>query len=60
MSEAGFASAQKGRTFTARIREADVRDAFARVDLPDVEALAQVGTSAGLCGFVDAPEVRHG
>lgn len=59
VSEAGFSSAQKGRTYTARISEADVGDAFARVDVPDVEALVQVGTALVCAGFVDALEARH-
>jgi maleate isomerase len=59
VSETGFSSAQKGRTYTARISEAEVRDAFARVDSPDVEALVQVGTALVCDGFVDALEARH-
>lgn len=59
VSEAGFSSAQKGRVYTARISEADVRDAFARVDTPEVEALVQVGTALGCAGFVDDLEAHH-
>ena len=57
---AGFSSAQKGRVYTARITEAEVRDAFARVDEPQVEALVQVGTALVCAGFVADLEERHG
>lgn len=60
VSEAGFSSAHKGRVYTARISEADVRDAFARVDTPEVEALVQVGTALVCAGFVDGLEAHHG
>jgi maleate isomerase len=60
VSEAGFSSAQKGRAYTARISEAEVREAFERVDTPEVEALVQVGTALVCAGFVDALEARHG
>jgi len=60
VNEAGFSSAQKGRTYTARISEAEVSDAFARVDSPEVEALVQVGTALVCASFVDALEARHG
>lgn len=59
VSEAGFSSAQKGGTYTALISEAEVGDAFARVDSPDVDALVQVGTALACAGFVDALEARH-
>lgn len=57
---AGFSSAQEGRVHIARIREAEVRDAFARVDAPDVEVLVQVGTALVCAGFVADLEADHG
>jgi len=60
VSEAGFSSAEKGRTYTARISEVEVRKAFARVDTSEVEALVQVGTALVCAGFVDALEAHHG
>jgi maleate isomerase len=59
VGEAGFSSAHKGRVYTARISEADVRDAFARVDTPAVEALVQVGTALACAGFVEDLEAHH-
>ena len=56
----GFSSAQKGRAYTARITEAEVRDAFARVDTPDVEVLLQVGTAVVCAGFAADLEAHHG
>ena len=38
---------------------ADVRDAFARVDAADVEALVQVGTNLVCAGFAADLEARH-
>ena len=58
--EAGFSSAQKGRAYTARISEAEIREAFERVDTPEVEALVQVGTALVCAEFVDDLEARHG
>ncbi len=45
---------------TARIGEADVRGAFARVDAADVEALVQVGTNLACAVFAADIEARHG
>ncbi len=58
-SAAGVSSAQKGRVYTSRINEAEVRDAFARVDTPDVEVLVQVGTALVCAGFVADLEAHH-
>ena len=58
--EAGFSSAQKGRAYTARIGEAEIREAFEHVDTPEVEALVQVGTALVCAGFVEDLEARHG
>lgn len=60
VSEAGFASAEKGRAYTARISEAEVRAAFARVDTPEVDTLVQVGTALVCAGFVESLEAAHG
>ncbi len=60
VGEAGFSSAQKGRAYTARISEAEVREAFERVDTPEVEALVQVGTALVCARLVDALEAHHG
>ena len=55
-----FSSAQKGRAYTARITEAEMRDAFARVDTPDGEVLLQVGTALVCAGFAADLEADHG
>lgn len=60
VSQAGFSSAEKGRAYTARISEAEVRKAFACVDTSEVEALVQAGTALVCAGFVDALEAHHG
>lgn len=60
VGEAGFSSAQKGRVYTARISPQDVRDAFARVDSPEVEVLVQVGTALLCASLVEELEGRHG
>ena len=57
---AGFSSAQKGRVYTARISAAEVRDAFERVDTPDVDVLVQVGTALVCAGLVPELEAQHG
>ncbi len=57
---AGLASAHMGLVDTALIGEADVRDAFARVDAADVEVLVQVGTNLVCAGFAADLEARHG
>ncbi len=57
---AGLSSARKRLVGTARISEADVRDAFARVDAADVEVLMQIGTNLVCAGFAADLEARHG
>ena len=57
---AGLSSARKRLVGTAQIGEADVRDAFARVDATDVEVLVQIGTNLVCAGFAAELEVRHG
>lgn len=57
---AGFSSAQKGGVYTAKISAAAVRDAFERVDAPEVQALVQVGTALVCAGLVADLEARHG
>ncbi len=57
---AGLASARKRLVGTAQISDADVRDAFARVDAADVEVLVQIGTNLVCAGFAADLEVRHG
>jgi maleate isomerase len=59
VSEAGFSSARRGRTCTGHISRAEVSDAFARVDSPEVEALVQVGAALVCASFVEALEARH-
>lgn len=54
----GTAAARAGST--ARVAEATVRDAFSRVDRPEVEVLLQVGTALVCTGFVADLEARHG
>ncbi len=56
----GLHDATKGLVDTARFGEADVRDAFARVDAPGVEALVQVGTNLACAGFAAEVEAQHG
>jgi maleate isomerase len=57
---AGLSSARDRLLGTAQISEADVRDAFARVDAADVEVLVQIGTNLVCAGFAAELEVRHG
>ena len=57
---AGLGSAQERPGSTSRITEAAVRDAFARVDRPEVEVLLQVGTALVCAGFVADLESQHG
>lgn len=57
---AALSSANKGRVYTARISETEVRDAFARVDTPEVEVLVQVGTALVCAGFAADLEAHHG
>ena len=56
----GLGSAQERPGSTSRITEAAVRDAFARVDRPEVEVLLQVGTALVCAGFVADLESQHG
>ncbi len=56
---AGLSSARKRLVGTARISEADVRDAFARIDGTDVEALVQIGTNLVCAGFAADLEAHH-
>lgn len=60
VNAAGLASAQERPGSTSRITEAAVRDAFARVDRPEVEVLLQVGTALVCAGFVADLESHHG
>jgi maleate isomerase len=57
---AGLGSAQERPGSTSRITEAAVREAFARVDKPEVEVLLQVGTALVCAGFVADLESLHG
>ena len=57
---AGMSSARERLVGTARISAADVRDAFTRVDAPDVEALVQIGTNLACAGFATELEAHHG
>lgn len=57
---AGLSSAPERLIGTARYSEADVRDAFARVDAADVEALVQIGTNLVCAGFAADLEALHG
>ena len=57
---AGLHDPSKGPVDTARIGNADVRDAFARVDAPDVEVLVHVGTNLACAGFAAEIEAHHG
>ncbi len=57
---AGLSSARKRLVGTAQISEADVRDAFARVDAADVEVLVQIGTNLVCAGFAADLEAQHG
>ncbi len=57
---AGLSSAKKRLVGTARIAEADVRDAFARVDKAEIEALVQIGTNLVGAGFAADLEAQHG
>ncbi len=56
----GLSSARKRLVGTAQISEADVRDAFARVDAADVEVLVQIGTNLVCAGFAADLEAQHG
>jgi maleate isomerase len=56
---AGLSSARKRLVGTAQISEADVRDAFARVDEPEIEVLVQIGTNLVCAGFAANLEVSH-
>ncbi len=57
---AGLGGARKPAGSASRITEAAVREAFARVDGPEVEVLLQVGTALVCTGFVADLESRHG
>ncbi|MDA1101927.1 MAG: arylmalonate decarboxylase [Proteobacteria bacterium] len=57
---AGLSSARDRLVGTAQISEADVRDAFTRVDAADIEVLVQIGTNLACAGFATELEARHG
>jgi len=57
---AGFGTARERRGSTSRVPESAVRDAFARVDSPEVEVLLQVGTALVCAGFVADLETQLG
>ncbi len=57
---AGLGTAQERPGSTSRITESAVRDAFARVDGPEVEVLLQVGTALVCTNFVTDLESQHG
>lgn len=60
VNAAGLGTTQGRPGSTARITESAVREAFARVDRPEVEVLLQVGTALVCAGFVADLEARHG
>jgi maleate isomerase len=55
----GLSSKRERLIGTARIAEADVRNAFARIDAADVEALVQIGTNLVCAGFAADLEAHH-
>ena len=60
MDVAGLGSAKERPSSTSQINEAMVRDAFARVDGPEVQVLLQVGTALVCAGFLSDLESQHG
>ena len=56
----GLASAQKGKVYTARISDAEIRESFLAVDGPNVQALVQVGTNLVCSTLVQELEAELG
>ena len=56
----GLSSARDRLLGTAQFSAADVRDTFARVDGPEIEALVQIGTNLVCAGFTADLEEAHG
>ena len=57
---AGLGGPQERSGSTSYITEAAVRDAFERVDRPEIDVLLQVGTALVCAGYVADLEARHG